>query len=94
MSDTQPSFDFGPPQTPDESSSQASQATHPVASASDDTIPSMPARSRSWKLIESALELPAKLPEKSGLPAGLLVLALLGAAAAAACVIAIAIASW
>ena len=99
LSDTQPSFNFRAqnPSQPDESPSQTSQSTHPVASASDDTIPSIPTRRRRTKfneLFASSLELPVRLQEKSGLPTPLLVLVVLGGAAAIACLLAIAIASW
>lgn len=99
LSDTQPSFDFGPnpPAQGDESpsqTSQTSQATHPVASASDETIPAGPARpSKLQVLVESSLELPVRWQRKSGLPPIVLTLVILGAAAAVACLLAITISS-
>ncbi|MBL9123380.1 MAG: serine/threonine protein kinase [Planctomycetaceae bacterium] len=98
LSDTQPSFDFGPypSTTGDESPSQGSQATHPVASASDETLPTGPSRERPSKLqilLESSRGLPVELQRRSGLPPLALTMVILGVSAAIACLLAIAISS-
>lgn len=97
LSDTQPSFGFGPmsPSHSDESSSQTSQATHPVASASDETLP-VGGRDRGSKIRDLAVrtcELPRQWTRQLGFHPLVLTLLILGAAGAVACLLAIVVAS-
>ena len=90
LPDTQPSFDFLPPaeQPPGDSPSQLSQATVPLASASEETRPLFDSReifSRVQQMSRRSLTSLGTLQRKSGLPPLLLSMVVLAALGAIIC---------